>query len=130
MGNISFEGNEDQPDVSEAGASGVALDNVAELWQVDRAALKTACNTEMVLINKKMTPAPRPLQTCRTLRDSMARSVYNELFVWMIDQMSDVLKTKTGKMNDRQPFIGVLDIFGFEFYSDESLIPKGGQVSV
>merc|ERR1712178_237337 len=87
-----------------------------------------ACNTETITINKKDTPCKRSLTIARTLRDSMARAVYDNLFIWMIDQMSQVLKSRSGKMNDRQPFIGVLDIFGFEFYADEALIPSGGQV--
>merc|ERR1711957_279769 len=47
----------------------------------------------------------------------------------MIAQMSEKLTRFTGKMNEKaDPFIGVLDIFGFEFYPDEQLLPDGGQV--
>ena len=129
MGNIEFVGDVEEPDVDKTGMSGEALETVARLWQVDQDALEQACHIETLTISKKVTKCARSLKMCQTLRDSMARSVYDGLFVWMIEQMSGVLATKTGKMNDRQPFIGVLDIFGFEFYTDETLLPLGGQAS-
>jgi len=115
--------------VDESGNSGVALDNVADLWQIDRAKLKDACHIETLVLNKKITPCKRNMTSSLSLRDSMARTVYDRLFVWMIAQMSDKLTKFTGKMNAKvDPFIGVLDIFGFEFYPDEQLLPDGGQV--
>ena len=83
-----------------------------------------------MVIQKKDTLCKRSLVISRTLRDAMARAVYDNLFIWMVSEMSKVLSSKTGKMSDRQPFIGVLDIFGFEFYADETLLPLGGQVGL
>ena len=130
MGNIDFTGEDDQPDVDDTGLSKEALDNVAELWQCDRQMLMNACHIETILINKKLKPCERDLVKSLNFRDSIARTVYDELFKWMIKQITHVLKNKTGKMNkNAQPFIGVLDIFGFEFYADEGLLPDGGQVN-
>jgi len=129
LGNVNYKGDDDQPDVDESGRSGEALDNVADLWQIDRAKLIDACHCETIVLNKKPTKCPRALTQCLSLRDSMARTVYDRLFVWMIAQMSEKLTHFTGKMNEKaDPFIGVLDIFGFEFYPDEQLLPDGGQV--
>jgi myosin heavy subunit len=129
MGNIDFTGDEEEPDVDDTGSSKEALDTIAELWQCDRQKLKDACHIETVMINKKLTPCKRPLVIALNLRDSIARTVYNELFLWMIQRITDVLKQKTGKMSETtQPYIGVLDIFGFEFYADPDLLPDGGQV--
>jgi len=128
LGNIDFCGDDEMVDVDETGTSGVAIDKVADLWQVDRTALMQACNTETIVIRNKETKCQRSLVASRALRDSMARAVYDGLFNWMIEQMSLVLSTRTGKMTNRQPFIGVLDIFGFEFYPDEALLPMDGQV--
>jgi hypothetical protein len=129
LGNVDFTGDDDACDVDQSGPSGQALDMVSELWQVDVAALVQACNVETITIAGKDKPCKRGLGVSRNLRDSMARTVYDQLFVWMIAEMSRILSTKSGTCNvDRQPFIGVLDIFGFEFYADETLIPLGGQV--
>ena len=130
LGNVEFKGDIEEPNVDETGLSGEALDNVAELWQVDRAKLVQACHVETLTLNKKQVPCPRDLTKCLNLRDSMARTVYDKLFVWMIEQMSGILSSKTGKMKSSNPFIGVLDIFGFEFYPNEQLIPAGGQVRI
>ena len=129
LGNIDFSGDVDEVDVDKTGISGEALKTVADLWQVDVDKLETACHTETLTLAKKLTVCPRNLTTSRNLRDSIARAVYDGLFVWMIEHMSEVLSTRTGRMNAQQPFIGVLDIFGFEFYTDETLIPLGGQAT-
>ena len=129
MGNIEYSGDCERPDVDKTGASAKALNMVSELWQVDKDKLENACHIETLTIQKKLTVCPRCLTVSRALRDSMARAVYDGLFVWMIEQMSGVLATKTGMMNEQQPFIGILDIFGFEFYTDEALMPLGGQAS-
>jgi hypothetical protein len=105
-----------------------ALDVVSELWQVDRQKLHDAMYIETLMIAGKPKPCPRGLVQALTLRDSMARTVYERLFVWMIDQMSKVLSSRDKRCKPQtQPFIGVLDIFGFEFYPDEALKPHGGK---
>jgi myosin heavy subunit len=130
MGNIDYTGDEDSPDVDDTGLSKEALDNVAELWQCERLLLKDACLKETKILNKKPVLCAKNLAGAMTLRDSIARTVYNELFLWIIARITELLSTKTGKMNkNAQPFIGVLDIFGFEFYADPDLLPEGGQVN-
>ena len=128
LGNVDFKGENDQPDVDETGRSAEALDNVAELWQIDRSKLVDACHIETLTLNKKAVPCPRDMTQCLRLRDSMARTVYEKLFVWMVEQMSQRMSSQTGRMKTANPFIGVLDMFGFEFYPDEQLMPDGAQV--
>ena len=51
-------------------------------------------------------------------RDALARSVYDGLFNWMVQQCSETLSVNT---NPSQRFLGVLDIFGFEFVPDDKI---------
>ena len=60
------------------------------------------------------------------LRDAIARTVYDELFNWMVGELSaSMQKDKRFKRRrDGAPahnYIGVLDIFGFEFYDEAAL---------
>ena len=52
-------------------------------------------------------------------RDTMARMVYDRLFMWIVKKSSEELFTGADKATD--VFIGVLDIFGFEFYENHQI---------
>jgi len=54
------------------------------------------------------------------LRDSLARTIYNDVFEELIDQFSGRLLPPTHK---KDTFLGVLDIFGFEFVEQKDLKP-------
>ena len=52
------------------------------------------------------------------------RTVFNNLFEWMVYKasMKMQIEAKAKRINlGQENFIGVLDIFGFEFYNDEDL---------
>ena len=63
-----------------------------------------------------------------TLTGSIAKAVYNKQFEWMVAQCSkDLVKEVPQNIAGAYtlPFIGVLDIFGFEFVKDEKLLTPG-----
>jgi myosin heavy subunit len=129
LGNVEYTGVEaGECEPVNTGDSGMAIDIVAELWQVDRTKLYNSLFKETILMpGGRETLCARNLSDSIILRDSMARSVYNQLFVWMVESMSTVLSSKDPACKpDRDPFIGVLDIFGFEFYAAEQLVPLNG----
>ena len=59
-------------------------------------------------------------------RDTMARMVYDRLFMWIVAQASETLFQGANENND--VFIGVLDIFGFEFYENHHILPNNMQI--
>jgi len=128
LGNVEYVGvdaGECKP--LDSGTSKEAIDQVAELWQVDRALLYKCLYIETIILQNRPKELPRGRTDSLALRDSLARSVYNQLFVWMVAEMSRVLASKDPECNpNTDPFIGVLDIFGFEFYADEQLVPLNG----
>eukprot|EP00658_Telonema_sp_P-2_P077801 TRINITY_DN712_c0_g1_i1.p1 TRINITY_DN712_c0_g1~~TRINITY_DN712_c0_g1_i1.p1 ORF type:complete len:1164 (-),score=423.48 TRINITY_DN712_c0_g1_i1:47-3538(-) len=128
LGNVEYDGDNDKCNPRDSGLSKQALDTVAEMWMVDRDLLYKAMYVETIPIAGKDKECPRGLTEALTLRDSMARTTYERLFVWMVSKMSETLTTKDSRCKPQtQPFIGVLDIFGFEFYPDEALKPLGGK---
>eukprot|EP00656_Telonema_subtile_P003664 TRINITY_DN11664_c0_g1_i2.p1 TRINITY_DN11664_c0_g1~~TRINITY_DN11664_c0_g1_i2.p1 ORF type:complete len:895 (-),score=259.24 TRINITY_DN11664_c0_g1_i2:177-2861(-) len=54
-----------------------------------------------------------------SLRDGVGRFVYDKLFMWVIEKCSALLAANADE--DRNLFLGVLDIFGFEFYENHKI---------
>ena len=59
-------------------------------------------------------------------RDTMARMVYDRLFMWIVAKASETLFQGANENSD--VFIGVLDIFGFEFYENHQIRANKMQV--
>ncbi|KAK3250707.1 hypothetical protein CYMTET_39922 [Cymbomonas tetramitiformis] len=51
-------------------------------------------------------------------RDSLAKSIYNRVFVWLIERMNAQIR---GNPKDIDCSIGILDIYGFEIFEHNSL---------
>jgi len=127
MGNIDYENNvKDLANVLQDGKSGKALDDISDLWQVPRVALIRACHEVQLNSGKKIINSPQAVPQAQKMRDSIARSVYDELFTWMVAEISKTMQHDKRFNPNKQKFIGVLDIFGFEFYEEDKLQPVTG----
>ena len=98
------------------------------LVQVDPASLLTACTSYTANLGGGKTRAcnvqSRPVAI--NYRDTLARMVYDRLFMWIIEQAS--IQLADGANEDSDVFIGVLDIFGFEFYENHQIRANNMQV--
>ncbi|XP_010794873.1 unconventional myosin-IXa-like [Notothenia coriiceps] len=64
---------------------------------------------------------PYKLAEAGTVRDSMAKSLYSALFDWIVFRTNHaLLNNKDLEDNSKTLSIGVLDIFGFEDYENNS----------
>jgi len=126
IGNITFDKkSESTCEVNTEGKSGQALDAVARLWGVNKKALSEACNCVFL---KSVGLVSRSVASAVKLRDAMAKSVYDELFKWMVATFSKKLQADPRLNTNDDNWIGVLDIFGFEFYEEAKLTPETGAV--
>lgn len=58
-----------------------------------------------------------------SVRDALAKAIYNNLFEWIVDRVNISMKSKSSAAN----IIGVLDIYGFEIFDVSSArMPKEG----
>lgn len=117
------------------GKSGEALRIVSELWQVDIDLLSKALTMYTLKIGNR-----EPTQHfCQKksdaiiLRDTVARFVYDGLFNHIIKECSAQLKVGVNDLGSPETtgsdvFVGVLDIFGFEFYENHQLEPVNCKV--
>jgi len=126
IGNVTFKPNSASTcEVSMDGVHGDAIRATADLWKVDEEQLKTACHcVELARVGI----VARSVSQAIKLRDAMAKSVMDELFKWMVAECSAKLQTDPRYNPHQNRWIGVLDIFGFEFYEVNKLQPKTGAV--
>ena len=52
--------------------------------------------------------------------DALAKSIYSRMFEWIVARVNDATKAKSSLKKRNQKFIGVLDIFGFEIFENNS----------
>ena len=126
MGNVLIVGDSDRSEVDDSTASSKeALDNVCELWKVERELLKKACTCKSLWIASTKAYAEKTfgVQGALAHRDAIAKSVYEEMFKFIVEKCSDTLKPVDLKEDDSDIWIGVLDIFGFEFVETEKINP-------
>ena len=112
VGNISLKNCEttegDAAEVSDI----TALELASKLLGVSPDAFQhVICKREIFTRGEKFT-IPRNAKEGTYVRDAIAKSIYNHLFLWIVDRINKAL----GHGPSTLPFIGVLDIFGFESF--------------
>ncbi|GAB5353411.1 hypothetical protein AAMO2058_000033900 [Amorphochlora amoebiformis] len=74
---------------------------------------------------------PRAMEDAVSIRNALATTIYHKLFDWLLKKMNEKFSTKsegkdrkknqnTFKMNLKDRWIGILDIFGFEAFQHNS----------
>jgi myosin heavy subunit len=117
FGNVKF--LEEKRAMEEDGctiANPEVVTHASSLWGVDPAAVSKSLTSKnigtrsIILVQYNVTQA-------QDARDAMVKRVYASLFQLIVDRINTVLSS-TGV--ERQHFIGVLDIFGFESFDVNS----------
>ncbi|XP_039629390.1 unconventional myosin-IXAa isoform X4 [Polypterus senegalus] len=94
---------------------------VSELLEVKEEMLFEALTTRKTVTVGEKLIVPYKLAEAGTVRDSMAKSLYSALFDWIVFRINHALfNTKDLEETTKILSIGVLDIFGFEDYENNS----------
>ncbi|KAM8861780.1 unconventional myosin-IXAa-like isoform 1-T1 [Synchiropus picturatus] len=94
---------------------------VSELLEVREEMLLEALTTRQTVTVGERLIVPYKLTEAGTVRDSMAKSLYSALFDWIVFRINHaLLNNKDLEENSKILSIGVLDIFGFEDYENNS----------
>ncbi|XP_015198980.2 unconventional myosin-IXAa isoform X3 [Lepisosteus oculatus] len=97
------------------------LPTVSELLEVKEEMLFEALTTRKTVTVGERLIVPYRLAEAGTVRDSMAKSLYSALFDWIVFRINHaLLNTKDLEESIKILSIGVLDIFGFEDYENNS----------
>ncbi|XP_058484724.1 unconventional myosin-IXAa isoform X1 [Solea solea] len=94
---------------------------VSELLEVKEEILFEALTTRKTVTVGEKLIVPYRLSEAGTVRDSMAKSLYSALFDWIVFRINHALLNLKDLEDTTQVLsIGVLDIFGFEDYENNS----------
>uniref|UniRef100_A0A3Q2ZGV8 Myosin IXA n=1 Tax=Kryptolebias marmoratus TaxID=37003 RepID=A0A3Q2ZGV8_KRYMA len=94
---------------------------VSELLEVKEEMLFEALTTRKTVTVGERLIVPYKLSEAGTVRDSMAKSLYSALFDWIVFRINHaLLNIKDLEETTKILSIGVLDIFGFEDYENNS----------
>ncbi|RMB94501.1 hypothetical protein DUI87_29312 [Hirundo rustica rustica] len=94
---------------------------VSELLEVKEEMLFEALVTRKTVTVGEKLILPYKLAEAVTVRNSMAKSLYSALFDWIVFRINHaLLNSKDMEENTKTLSIGVLDIFGFEDYENNS----------
>jgi len=133
LGNINFEtvANKNAADGSKVSAESIGtLGIVSKLLKCDEEVLNKGMTCSLVKVTGEAQPieVPQSTESCTHARDALSKVVYEKLFAWLVGcineclQHSDALEglTEAEKKKIEKHFIGVLDIFGFEVFENNS----------
>lgn len=102
----------------------VSIDNSSALLGVTKFLLSTALCTRTIQsggLRKSVTTVKLNVQRASDTRDSLAKQLYNRIFLEIIVQINENNKSRRVKSdNDHEKCIGLLDIFGFEIFQVNS----------
>uniref|UniRef100_A0A671V6X6 Myosin IXA n=1 Tax=Sparus aurata TaxID=8175 RepID=A0A671V6X6_SPAAU len=94
---------------------------VSELLEVKEEMLFEALTTRKTVTVGEKLIVPYKLSEANTVRDSMAKSLYSALFDWIVFRINHALLNLKDLVETTKILsIGVLDIFGFEDYENNS----------
>jgi len=118
LGNIEITGDDDTSDIKDESQ----LQLAADVFRVDAADLKQAITKETVPMGSRDPVVKnKGKRKAELLRDALAKTVYDDMFVnCVVDGISESIKDEA---DTEGKFIGILDIFGFEFTSESDMAP-------
>jgi len=118
LGNLKFVVDGDTPLIE----NGKVVSIIAELLStktdvVEKALLYRTVATGRDIIDKQHTE-----QEASYGRDALAKAIYERLFGWIVTRINDIIEVKNydTTVHGKNTVIGVLDIYGFEIFDNNS----------
>ncbi|KZT73347.1 myosin class I heavy chain [Daedalea quercina L-15889] len=118
LGNVQFVENDDgNSAISDTGVT----DFVAYLLEVDAALVQKDMTIRVMETQRggrRGSVYDVPLNPAQAIagRDALAKAIYNNLFEWIVSRINASMKPRSATAQ----LIGILDIFGFEIFEDNS----------
>ena len=122
LGNIEFKKGKNTfstigKDVMNGAVKYAAAHLGVEAGKLARAVTERDLTNQSETVHKALT-----VQEAVAARDALAKHLYNNIFLYLITKMNDELFREDDMVTDSptQKFIGILDIFGFEMFEENS----------
>ncbi|XP_074021093.1 unconventional myosin-Ia isoform X2 [Numenius arquata] len=93
------------------------LQEICELIRLDPTILERALCSRTVKARDEMVLTTLSVPQGYYGRDALAKNIYSRLFDWLVNRINTSIQVKPGK---QRKVMGVLDIYGFEIFQDNS----------
>ncbi|KAL4466910.1 hypothetical protein ABPG74_010507 [Tetrahymena malaccensis] len=97
---------------------------ISDLLKLDYQSLLRTINTVTRKIGSSVIHSPKKIDEVISSRDSIARNMYDRMFSWIVARLNNSINIKSENCkeneNEAQLCIGLLDIFGFEVFQENS----------
>uniref|UniRef100_A0A8D0B387 Unconventional myosin-Ia n=1 Tax=Salvator merianae TaxID=96440 RepID=A0A8D0B387_SALMN len=94
-----------------------AMREICQLIQLDETILEQALCSRTVEAHQEKVLTALTVSQGYCARDALAKNIYNRLFNWLVNKINENIKVET---TERKKVMGVLDIYGFEIFQDNS----------
>ncbi|XP_075363613.1 unconventional myosin-VIIb [Mycteria americana] len=121
LGNVEFEAavydNLDCSDVMDSPHFSIAT----KLLEVDSSELQNSLTNLSIIVRGESVSRPLNIVQAADGRDAFVKGIYGRIFLWIVNKINSAIFNPTSqKPKDRHQSIGLLDIFGFENFSNNS----------
>ncbi len=117
LGNVEFVAPQNNKDKSAVKNKDV-VQKAANLLKVKPGELDAALTSRTIKTGNQSINTPLNLVDAAASRDAFAKSLYSGLFDWIVFELNKAMVPAKGK--GKEMTLGVLDIYGFEIFEDNS----------
>ncbi|KAM9486063.1 unconventional myosin-Ib isoform 1-T1 [Clarias gariepinus] len=93
------------------------LKEMCELLGIDQSVLERAFSYRTVEAKMEKVSTTLNVAQAYYARDALAKNLYSRMFSWLVNRINESIKAQT---KARKKVMGVLDIYGFEIFEDNS----------
>jgi myosin heavy subunit len=97
------------------------LSKIAKMLKVNEPELIFSLTKRRIRAGREFVETPCSVEQAGFLREGMVKSLYARLFDWIVERVNDSLAFGLAAKASSSFFIGILDIFGFEHFENNSL---------
>ncbi|KAL9845021.1 LOW QUALITY PROTEIN: unconventional myosin-VIIb-like [Geothlypis trichas] len=121
LGNVEFQAavydNLDCSDVIDSPHFSIAT----KLLEVDSSELQNSLTNLCIIVRGESVSRPLNVVQAANGKDAFVKGIYGRIFLWIVNKInSAIFNPASQKPKDRHQSIGLLDIFGFENFSNNS----------
>ncbi|XP_063236285.1 unconventional myosin ID [Bacillus rossius redtenbacheri] len=116
LGNLEFKSQEEETHP----ANPEVVGTVATLLEVTPGELSRALSERVIAARGEVMQKTHTVSEAEYGRDALAKAVYDRLFSWIVEKINQVLGLGNAKKTYMGTVIGVLDIYGFEVFDNNS----------
>uniref|UniRef100_A0A131XZ66 Putative myosin class ii heavy chain n=1 Tax=Ixodes ricinus TaxID=34613 RepID=A0A131XZ66_IXORI len=115
LGEVSFEVEKDEAKVKGS------LKQLSQLLSVSPEALKQALCHRVIAAGGEVMQKGHTVSEAIYGRDAFAKAIYERMFSWIVGRVNEAIEVRTNGYNvKKNTVIGVLDIYGFEIFDNNS----------